>query len=43
MASVQLRAVDVLGVRVHDVTYDEALETLASFVDAGGPMGVATI
>ncbi len=42
VAAPQLRAVDVLGVRVHDVTYDEALQLLASFVAAGGAHRVVT-
>src|SRR5439155_13973409 len=41
-AAPQLRGVDVLGVRVHDVTADEALDVLAEFVEAGGPHRVVT-
>jgi N-acetylglucosaminyldiphosphoundecaprenol N-acetyl-beta-D-mannosaminyltransferase len=38
----QLHAVEVLGVRVHDVSYDEALEAIEGFVQAGGPHRVVT-
>jgi N-acetylglucosaminyldiphosphoundecaprenol N-acetyl-beta-D-mannosaminyltransferase len=34
--------VDVLGVRVHDLTEDEALEVLAGFIRAGGAHRVVT-
>lgn len=37
-----LRAVDVLGVRVHDVTEDEALAALTAFVHTGSPHRVVT-
>ena len=37
-----LRAVDVLGVRVHDVTQDEALAALDAFVRGGSPHRVVT-
>ena len=37
-----LPAVDVLGVRIHDVTQDEALELLAGFIRAGGAHRVLT-
>jgi N-acetylglucosaminyldiphosphoundecaprenol N-acetyl-beta-D-mannosaminyltransferase len=42
MSALQLRVVEVLGVRVHDVTHAEALETLASFVAEGRPRRVVT-
>ncbi len=32
-----VRSVDVLGVRVDDVTYDEAVALVDSFIRAGGP------
>lgn len=32
----------VLGVRVHDVTYSEALEAVSGFIEGGGPHLVAT-
>lgn len=38
----QLRSVDVLGVRVHDVTFDEALAALDEFVRTGGAHRVVT-
>lgn len=37
------RAVEVLGVRLDDVTYVEALAAIASFIEEGGPHLVATV
>src|SRR5207253_2732988 len=36
------RAVDILGTRVHDVTFVEALDRLVTFVHDGGPHRVVT-
>jgi N-acetylglucosaminyldiphosphoundecaprenol N-acetyl-beta-D-mannosaminyltransferase len=38
----RLRAAEVLGVRIHDVTYDEALAALEAFVEDGGTHRVVT-
>jgi len=38
----QLHAVEVLGVRVHDVTCAEALAAVDAFIQAGGPHRVVT-
>jgi len=40
--SERLQAVEVLNVRVHDVTYDEALAALAAFVRDGGSHRIVT-
>lgn len=36
------RSVDILGVRVDDVTYGEALEIIETFIAEGGPHQIAT-
>lgn len=41
-ASLPLRAVDVLGVRVHDVTEDEAVAAVEGYIAAGGPHRIVT-
>jgi N-acetylglucosaminyldiphosphoundecaprenol N-acetyl-beta-D-mannosaminyltransferase len=36
-------ALHVLGVPIHDVTYDEALDHVAAWIDQGGPHQIATV